>query len=97
MAIVHVIGDANDGGGIVTTTPQSKVRDQGRLLSVDGALGSGHPPCPLVPIHCAGNWVTANGASWFRIQGIPVNHDGNADTCGHVRVAGSSKINIHPR
>ncbi|XWN29758.1 MAG: hypothetical protein ROR55_19975 [Devosia sp.] len=94
MALAHRQTDVNSGGGAITDVPQDFVFDQGLLVSVDGSIGTSHPPCPLDPVHCQGNWVTANGADWVRINGIPVNRTGDADTCGHVRAGTDSIIDI---
>lgn len=88
------LGDPNDAGGVIDSIPQSTVFANGLPMSVDGSTGTSHPTCPINPIHCAGNWTTANGCATVLIGGIPVNHDGNADTCGDVRVAGSGNVNV---
>ena len=89
MPAVHRIGDANNAGGAVTSTPQGSFFVNGILAAVDGSIGTAHPPCPTITIHCAGNWTTANGAGSFLVEGIPINREGDADTCGDVRAAGS--------
>lgn len=94
MALAHRMSDLNSGGGAVTSIPQDFVTDQGQLVSVNGSIGTGHAPCPLVPIHCPGAWQTANGAEWVTINGIPVNRTGDVDTCGHPRAATGSMIDI---
>jgi len=86
------MGDCNDGGGCLTSIPQSTVYVNGKLKSVDGSIGTSHLPCPLPVIHCAGNWVTANGSSTVFVEGIPVNRQGDGDTCGHARAAGSPDV-----
>lgn len=88
-------GDANNAGGVITTIPQSTVFANGRLVSINGSIGTSHPPCPIDPAHCSGNWQTASGSSNVFINGIPVNFTGNSDTCGHVRVGGSGSVNIN--
>ncbi|MEM7213255.1 MAG: hypothetical protein AAF479_15445 [Pseudomonadota bacterium] len=84
--------DTNDAGGAITSIPQSSVYANGLLVSVDGAIGTGHPPCPVPAIHCAGNWVTANGSATVFAERIPVNRKTDADSCGHVRAAGSPNV-----
>lgn len=92
MPAVHRMTDENDGGGAVTDIPQSTVYANGLLIAVDGSIGTSHPPCPVDPTHCAGNWVTANGSGTVKIEGIPVNRTGDADSCGHIRAAGSPTV-----
>lgn len=94
MPACQRLGDTNNAGGTITTIPQSTVYVNGQLVSVDGSQGTSHPTCPTNPIHCSGNWSTANGNSTVRINGIPVNAGGNTDTCGDVRVGGSGNVNI---
>lgn len=95
MPACQRLGDANSAGGVITTIPQSTVFANGQLVSVDGSIGTGHAPCPIVPIHCAGAWATAGGSGNVFINGIPVNFTGNSDTCGHTRVGGSGTVNIN--
>ena len=87
----HRMGDANTGGGTITTIPQSKVFCNGKLLSVNGSIGTSHP---VGPPHSAGTWKTANGSSTVNAGGIPVNSEGDADTCTHTRTGGSSDVYI---
>lgn len=89
------LGDSNDAGGSITSIPQGSVFADGILMSVDGSIGTSHVPCPKVPIHCSGNWVTANGSGNVFINGIRANFTGNSDTCGHTRVGGSGSVNIN--
>lgn len=92
MKQVHREGDPNTGGGIITSIPQSTVYANGRLVSVDGSMGTSHPPCPDDDEHCQGNWVTANGSSTVFIGGIAINRMGDNDTCGHSRASGDSTV-----
>lgn len=95
MPQAHRLGDANDAGGAITSIPQGSVFANGLLMAVDGSIGTSHLPCPKVPIHCSGAWVTAGGSSNVLINGIPANFQGNGDTCGHTRAAGSGNVNIN--
>jgi uncharacterized Zn-binding protein involved in type VI secretion len=94
MTGIQTVGDANDGGGIIITTPQSTVFVEGKLVAVDGSQGTTHPPAPFDPSHNIGVWSTANGSSTVFINGIAVNSDGDADSCGHSRVSGSTTVFI---
>tara|TARA_Y100000310_G_C20601090_1_gene773071 strand:- start:117 stop:401 length:285 start_codon:yes stop_codon:yes gene_type:complete len=87
---LHRIGDANSGGGIIDTVSQDWVTDEGKLVSINGSLGTGHGP----GIHAFHAWQTAIGSSFVTINDIPVNIEGNPDTCLHSRVAGSSLTTI---
>jgi len=91
---VQTLGDENDGHGVITSIPQSSVFVENKLVSINGSTGTGHDGCPLIPIHCAGAWDTANGSSTVFVGGIPVNSDTDADTCGHTRVSGSTTVFI---
>ena len=82
---VHRLNDPNTAGGVVNAPVQDFVLDQGREISVDGSGVTGHPP--FLPPHDAP--VTANGSSFVFINGIAVNVEGNADSCGHARAQGS--------
>jgi len=94
MAKVQRLNDADDGGGIINSIPQSTVFANGLLVAVNGSTGTTHPPAPIDPSHNAGVWSTTNGNTTVLISGIPVNTEGNTDTCGHVRVGGSSTVLI---
>ena len=48
----------------------------------------------MVGIHAENAWDTANGSSTVKCHGIPVNSEGDADTCAHSRTGGSSNVNI---
>lgn len=92
MPQTHRLGDCNTADGCVTNIPQNNVFANDLLVVVNGSIGTSHPPCPDPAIHCAGNWVTANGSPNVFVNNIPVNFTGNADTCGHTRAAGSPNV-----
>lgn len=92
MPEVHRMGDLNTGGGAITEIPQSSVYVNGLLVSVNGSIGTSHLPCPVIPIHCQGNWVTNEGNSTVLAEGIPINRKGDTDTCGHPRDNGSTNV-----
>ncbi len=89
---VHRLGDCNGAGGCITSIPQGSVFANGILVSVDGSIGTSHPPCHWAPIHCAGAWVTTSGGPTVFAEGIPVNKIGDSDSCGHARAAGSPNV-----
>ena len=92
MPKVARMGDLNSGCGIIQTIPQSTVFANGKLISVDGSRGSGHP---VGPPHELNAWTTTNGSSTVSIEGIPVNDEGDPDSCSHVRVDGSTNVFTH--
>ena len=87
----HRMGDLNTGAGVITSIPQSTVFCNTSLLAVNGSKGTSHPTGPP---HSAGTWETANGSATVTAGGIPVNKEGDADTCTHTRTGGSSNVNI---
>jgi uncharacterized Zn-binding protein involved in type VI secretion len=95
MPQMHRLGDCNDGGGCLTSIPQSTVFANDLLVSINGSIGTSHSPCPLIPIHCEGNWVTSGGSPNVFAEGISVNFTGNPDTCSHVRASGSPNVFVN--
>ena len=61
----HRMGDANTGGGTITTIPQSTVFANSKVLAVNGSKGTGHG----VGIHAVNAWDTANGSSTVNAGG----------------------------
>jgi uncharacterized Zn-binding protein involved in type VI secretion len=88
MPAVHRQGDANDGGGVIEDVSQGTVYVNGQLASVDGSSVSDHG----LGEHSGP--VTANGSSTVFIGGIPVNRQGDADTCGDSRAEGSPDVHV---
>ena len=86
----HRMGDANTGGGTITTIPQSTVFANSKVLAVNGSKGTGHG----IGVHATNQWDTANGSSTVKVGGIPVNREDDTDTCGHDRTGGSGDVNI---
>lgn len=84
-------GDRNTAGGKVIKGRPTFIVD-GKPVSVDGSPVSPHKPCPEIKIHCHAK--TAQGTKTFYVEGIPVNHVGNADTCGHTRAEGSPTMEV---
>ena len=85
MPAVQRVGDADSGGGVITSGVGS-VRVNGIAVSVNGSS---------VTPHARKNKhrpVTAGGVGSVRAGGAPVNVAGNADTCGHARTGGSSNV-----
>ncbi len=88
MPAVHRIGDLNNAGGAITGVAQSTVSVNGILASVDGSDVSPH--ITFVVPHVG--TITASGSSTVSIEGIPVNRQGDADSCGHSRAGGSPNV-----
>jgi len=87
------IGDVNNAGGAIISTPQFTVFVNGIFASVIGAPVTPHPPCPVPsPPHCAA--VVVSGSPTVFISGIPATRIGDADSCGHVRASGSPTVFI---
>jgi uncharacterized Zn-binding protein involved in type VI secretion len=86
MPQVHRLSDPNDDDAVVTSVIQNTVYANNMLVSVDGSPveshGLGEHDSP----------ETANGSSTVFINGIPVNRQGDEDTCGHVRAEGSPDV-----
>ena len=80
--------DANTGGGVINSIPQSTVFVNSKLVSVNGSKGTGHG----IGIHAANAWDTANGSSTVFAGGIAINRTGDADTCAHTRAGGSDDV-----
>ena len=91
MPAVQRQGDPN-GSGSVNTSGVASVRVNGRPIVVPGISVSPHPCCGQsgCGIHCSA--VTAGGSGSVRAGGRPVIRDGDADTCGHSRTAGSGTV-----
>jgi uncharacterized Zn-binding protein involved in type VI secretion len=94
MPACQRLQDANAGGGMLTSTPQTIVTVDGQRVAVVGAKGTAHPPCPEDDSHCAGVWQTAGGSGSVRIAGQAVIRTQDADTCGHRRIGGSPTVRV---
>ena len=81
-------GDANTGGGVINSIPQSTVFVNSKLVSVNGSKGTGHG----IGIHAANAWDTANGSETVFDGGIAINRTGDAVTCAHTRAGGSDDV-----
>jgi len=91
MPAVQRQGDPNGSGG-VNTSGVASVRVNSRPIVVPGISVTPHPCCGQngCGIHCSA--VTSGGSGSVRAGGKPVIRDGDSDTCGHSRVAGSSTV-----
>ena len=84
---IQRVGDANNGGGVIQSTPQSTVYANGRLVAVTGSRGSPHPKKH-------DSWSTGFGSGSVRIDCYGINLTGDRDSCGHIRIGGSDDIYI---
>lgn len=88
MPQVHRLSDPNNAGAPIIDVIQSSVFTNYLLTSVDGSPVEGHAP----GIHSSP--VTANGSANVFIEYIPVNRQGDPDTCGHPRDSGSPDVYV---
>jgi uncharacterized Zn-binding protein involved in type VI secretion len=78
------VGDSNDAGGVILTgTPTVLINN--RPVAVLGSKVSPHPK-KHVGQQCTSNNVTV------LVNGKPIVTVGDIDTCGHVRVQGSTNV-----
>jgi uncharacterized Zn-binding protein involved in type VI secretion len=93
MPAVQRQGDPNTSGGI-NTSGVGSVRVNGRPVAVPGISVSPHPCCGSqgCGIHCSA--ITTGGSGSVRAGGRPVIRDGDPDTCGHSRTAGSASVRV---
>ena len=84
--------DSNNLGAAIAGVTDNKVFVNELLLSTDGSSVQDHLPVDGVNTHT--NVSTANGSSTVKSGGVPANRTGDADSCGHVRIGGSSNVNI---
>ena len=88
MAAVQRKTDANAGGGTISSTAQSTVYANSKLISVNGSTVTTHGTNPNVHAGV----TTANGSSTVFAGGIAINRTGDVDSCTHTRTGGSSDV-----
>ncbi len=91
--LIQRMGDFNSKGGSITFPNNTNVFANLRLVAAGPALVAPHPPCPTKKKHCVA--VTIPKSNVF-INGLPVVAEGDSDSCGDVRVLGSSDVFIGP-
>lgn len=89
MPQVHRLTDDNTAGAPIVSVIQSSVFTNGLLTSVDGSEVADHGR----RLH--DRPFTSNGSSNVFIENIPVNRQGDADTCGHQRSSGSPDVYVN--
>ena len=84
MSNVERNGDPNVAGGIALQGAIS-VLVNGKLMMVPGMPVTPHACCgqPGCGIHCSAQ--TSGGSSSVIVEGLPVIHLADIDTCGHKR------------
>jgi len=87
MPAVARTTDADSAGGVVTSK-QSTVLANNLTISVNESSVSSH--APFVPPHTSP--VTASGSASVFAENIPINVQGNSDSCGHPRAGGSPNV-----
>jgi uncharacterized Zn-binding protein involved in type VI secretion len=85
MPAVQRKGDADTGGGIITSGVSS-VRTNGIPTATISLAVSWHGK----KAHAAPQ--TTGGIGSVRVAGNPISVTGDADTCGHTRTGGSSNV-----
>jgi len=89
MPGVQRVGDANLGGGVILTGEPTVLVNY-RPIATAGAQVSPHPPCPKPATHCAA--VTTARSPTILAGFRPISTSGTVDTCGHVRLLGSTDV-----
>ena len=88
MAAVQRKTDANTGGGTISSTAQSTVYANDKLISVNGSTVTTHGVSPNVHAGV----TTANGSSTVFAGGIAINRTDDVDSCTHTRTGGSGDV-----
>ena len=88
MAAVQRKADANNGGGVISSTAQSTVYANDKLISVNGSTVTTHGTSPNVHAGV----ITANGSSTVFAGGIAINRTDDVDSCTHTRTGGSGDV-----
>jgi uncharacterized Zn-binding protein involved in type VI secretion len=89
---VQRLGDPNEVGGVAIEGVGSVLANF-RPVVVLGAQVTPHPCCGAQgcpPIHCAAVTTTTNYT--VLVNGRPIVTNGDIDTCGHSRIAGSTDV-----
>jgi uncharacterized Zn-binding protein involved in type VI secretion len=89
MPAVHRLFDRNTAKAEIVKVIQKSVYVNNQLASVDGSPVKGHGPGR----HASPR--TANGSRNVFIENIPVNKQGDPDTCGHPREKGSPDVFVN--
>jgi uncharacterized Zn-binding protein involved in type VI secretion len=89
---VQRLGDPNELGGVILEADPT-ILVNFRPIAFFGAAVATHPCCGAEgcpPIHCAAFTTSENYT--VLVNGFPIVTDGDIDTCGDVRIAGSLDV-----
>ena len=91
MPAVERLGDINVAGGVALGGAKT-VFVNGRPMMIPHQIVTPHPCCPNdgCDIHC--NARTQGGSSTVVVEGKPVIHTDDNDTCGHKRSSPSPDV-----
>lgn len=87
---VHRLGDINTAGAPIIFAKAVTVVSAGAPVGTTGDPVAGHGKPP----HSSP--VTGPGSPIVLAQGVPVNRQGDVDTCGHLRATGNPTVLIGP-
>jgi len=82
------VGDKNDAGGVVISGDNT-LRVDGKPVAIDGSPVSPHNN--FKPPHTSARCVASNNT--VKVNGKRLIFVGDRDSCGHVRIQGSTKTN----
>lgn len=85
------MADINNRGGLIVQPNNTNVFANFRLVACGPSLIAPHFKCPGDIKHCAALTIPINIGSVF-INGLPVVAEFDFDTCGDIRVLGSSNV-----
>jgi uncharacterized Zn-binding protein involved in type VI secretion len=83
---IQRVGDKNSAGAPITTSNQSSVYLNGKLIAVEGSHVQDHGTFPTKHT----NVKTRSTSSDIYIEGKKVSLEGDKDSCGHRRMGGGS-------
>jgi len=87
---IHRLGDVNTAGAPILFAKAITVVSAGAPVGTTGDPVAGHG----LPPHSSP--VTGPGSPIVLAQGVPVNRQGDVDTCGHLRATGNPTVLIGP-
>jgi len=82
--------NANPPNPAAPPNPNLPAGATGDCVPGDNAVPAPSPPAQAD--HCYHCWQTANGSRNVFVENLPVNFEGNLDTCGHARIEGSPDV-----
>ncbi len=88
---VQRIGDFNNNGGLIVMPNNTNVFANFKLVAAGPSLIAPHFKCPQDVRHCAAITIPLNIGNVF-VNGMPVVAEMDTDSCGDMRVLGSSNV-----